>query len=119
MDISQAYKTVKGDVLDLFYTVSGWGKQGQIESLVHELDQDVRWKVIEYDWQDPKLRIRVEIVVNPLPVIIIVAAIGAIGAGLFCWLSLDKVEKIISDPIGGAAIAGIVLLGGLLFYKFA
>jgi hypothetical protein len=110
-----------GDVFDFFYTVKGWGKQGQIESLVRKLDEDQRWKVDEYEF-DPetsKLRIRVEIVQNPFPVIIVIAAIGAIGTGLFCWLSLDSVEKIVSKPIGGLAMLGVIATGLMALKRFA
>lgn len=119
MEVSQIENAIKGQIFDFHYTVSGWGKQGQIETLINKLDTDVRWKIINYTWNDPKLIIRIEIVVNPLPIIIIVAAIGAIGTGLFCYLSLDKIEKVVSSPIGGAATLGVVLLGGLLVYRFA
>lgn len=45
-------------------------------------------------------------VVTPL----IIAAI-VIGGGLFAWLSLDKVEKIVDSPAGKIALAGTGSLG--------
>lgn len=109
-----------GDVFDFHYTVKGWGKQGQIESLCRKLDEDQRWKVDEYsfDPETSKLRIRVEIIQNPFPLIIVIAAIGAIGTGLFCWLSLDKVEKIVSQPLGGLMMLGLVAGGIMALRKF-
>jgi len=110
MEVSESYQARKGDLLDFHYTVSGWCKQGKIESLVYELDQDKRWRVAEFEYDEPKgkLRIRVEIMQNPLPVIVIIAVIGAIGAGLFAWLSLDKIDKITTSPVGAAIGLGTV-----------
>ncbi len=110
MEVPQSYEVRKGDLLDFHYAVSGWCKQAKIESLVHKLDEDPRWAVkeFEYDEEKGKLRIRAEVIENPFPVIIIIAAIGAIGAGLFAWLSLDKIEKITSSPVGAALSLGTV-----------
>lgn len=120
MEVSQAEQARKGDVFDFHYIASGWCKQAKIESLVHKLDQDMRWRVDEfqYDEETGKLRIRVEVLENPFPVIIIVAAIGAIGAGLLAWLSLDKIEKITTHPVAGlTALAAVI--GGLLILRKA
>lgn len=119
-EVVQTEQAKKGDVLDFFYTVKGWGKQGQIESLVRKLDEDQRWKVKEYDFNPDtsKLRIRVEVVQNPFPIIIIVAAVGAIGTGLFCWLSLDKIEQVISTPVGGLVMAGTIVFAIMAIMKF-
>ena len=89
-------------------------------SLTHKLDTDPRWKVSEYDYDEAtgKLRIRVEILKNPFPVVLIVAVIGVIGAGLFAWLSLDKIEIITARPIVGLSILGAVI-GGLLVLRKA
>ncbi|NVM23392.1 MAG: hypothetical protein HWN68_16605 [Desulfobacterales bacterium] len=118
MEVPESYQARIGDRFDFHYSVSGFGKRGQIESLVREADKDPRWKVeqYEYDENTGKLRLRFKIIQNPLPLIIIVAAIGGIGIGLFAWLSLDKVEKIVSDPIGGLAVLGTVI-GGLMVLR--
>lgn len=130
MDISLAQSAPKeaapydqasiGDVFDFHYTIKGWGKQGQVESLVRKLDEDRRWKVVEYDFnpETSKLRIRVEIVENPFPLIVVIAAIAAVGGGLFCWLSLDKVEKIVSHPLGGLMMLGVIAGGIIALRKF-
>ena len=42
---------------------------------------------------------------------------GVIGAGIFTWLSLDKVVKITASPAGKIALAGTGALGiGLLVF---
>jgi len=116
-EVPQSYGAVVGDVLDFYYTIRGWGKQGQIESLVNDLDRDPRWEVKEYDLDNSKLRIRVKVLINPLPVILIVAAIGAIGTGLFVFLSLDKVEKVVASPMGALSLIGIAGAGILLLLR--
>ena len=117
MEVSQLENALKGEVYAFHYLVRGWGKEGQILTLIHKIDIDKRWKVISYTWNEPKLIIKIEIVINPLPVVIIVAAIGAIGTGLFCYLSLDKIEKIIESPMIKTSILGTVLIGGLILFR--
>ena len=93
-----------------YWPVKGWGKAGQIKSLVHELDQDPRWTIEEYDYDDEtgKLRIRIRIVQNPFPLIVVVVAIGAIGAGLFAWLTMESIDKVVSSPAGAAISMGAI-----------
>jgi len=119
MEVPQSYEARIGDVFDFHYTVSGWCKESKIASLCHELDEDKRWAVTEYDYDEKtgKLRIRVEIVENPFPLILIVAVIGVIGGGLFAWLSLDKVEKITARPIVGLSMLGAVAAGLMVLRK--
>lgn len=121
MEVSQAYEVKTGDVLDFHYSVSGWCKQAKIESLVHKLDLDPRWAVKEFEYNEEtgKLRLRLEVIQNAWPVIIIIAAIAAIGAGLFAWLSLDKIEKIISSPVGAALSLGTVAAAIMALWAFA
>lgn len=116
MEIPQSHELRKGDEIDLHYTVSGWCKRGKIESLVHQVDQDQRWKITEYGYDEGagKLRLRVKVVINPFPVVVVVVAVAAVGAGLFAWLSLDKVEMIVSKPLMGLTMLGAVA-GGLYF----
>ena len=119
MEVSQAEQARIGDVFDFHYSIKGFGKQGQIESLVHKLDLDPRWEVQEFDFDgENKLRIRVKILINPFPVVIVIGVIGAIGAGLFCFLSLDKIEKIIASPVGAAMGLGTLLIGAIALWKF-
>jgi len=51
-----------------------------------------------------------------------VIAVIVVGAGLFTWLSLDKVYKISSTPAGQVALAGSSVLGvvvvGYIIYRF-
>ena len=115
MEVSQFSEARNGDIFDLHYTMRGWGKQGQIESLINELDRDPRWSVIAARQpSETTLVIRVLIVDNPFPVAVVVAAVGAIGTGLFVWLSLDKVEKISGGP-GALMVGGALVVGGLYF----
>jgi len=120
MEVSQVEQAKIGDVFDFHYSIKGFGKQGQIDSLVHKLDQDPRWEVVEapeFDGKN-KLKIRVRILENPFPIVLVVAAIGAIGAGLFCFLSLDKIEKIVATPAGAAIGLGTIALGAITLWKF-
>lgn len=116
MEVLQSHEARVGDVFDLHYTVSGWCKKGKIESLVREVDVDPRWKITQYEYNEETgaLRIRVKILQNPFPIVVVVVAVAAVGAGLLAWLSLDKVEKIVSDPVMGLSVLGAVV-GGLLF----
>jgi len=117
VEVPQSEQARIGDVFDFLYTIRGIGKQGQINGLVSELDKDARWQVVEYDLQDSRLRIRVKVLQNPFPIILVVAAIGAIGTGLFVFLSLDKVEKVIASPAGALTMLGIVGVGVLFLIK--
>lgn len=119
MEIPESHELRIGDRIDMFWTVSGWAKRGKIESLVHKVDQDLRWSIREYDYNEEtgKLRIRVEILQNPFPVVVVVVAVAAVGAGLFAWLSLDKVEKIVADPVMGLSVLGAVGAALLFLWK--
>lgn len=110
MEIPESTEAKVGDIFDLYYSVSGWWTKGKVESLVYRIDQDPRWKITRYDYDEPndKLRLRVEIVANPFPIVVVVAAIGVAAAGLFAWLSLDKIEKITTSPVGAAMGLGTV-----------
>ncbi|MBA7476276.1 hypothetical protein ES707_11659 [subsurface metagenome] len=108
MEVSQYENAKIGDVYDFYYTMTGWGKQGQVESLSRELDQDPRWTVINIQRvDDSRIIIRVRVIKNPFPLLLIVGAIGAIGTGLFLWLSLDKIEKITEGPVVSFGILGL------------
>lgn len=117
MEVSQSEQARIGDVFDFFYTIRGIGKQGQINGLVSELDKDTRWKVLEYDLQDNRLRLRLKVLQNPFPIVLVVAAIGAIGTGLFVFLSLDKVEKVVASPAGALTMVGTVGVGVLILLR--
>jgi len=117
VEVPQSEQAKIGDVFDFFYTITGFGKQGQINGLVTELDTDPRWQVVEYDLQDSHLRIRVKVLQNPFPIILVVAAIGAIGTGLFVYLSLDKVEKVVASPAGALTMLGVLGVAGLFLLK--
>lgn len=115
MEVPESHEAKIGDVFDLHYSVSGWCKRSKIESLVHEVDVDPRWAITQYEYNEEtgKLRIRAKIVQNPFPIMVLIVSVAAVGAGLFAWLSLDKVEKIVADPVIGLSVLGAVV-GGLL-----
>lgn len=107
MQVSQMENATNGDLFRLHYTIRGWGKQSQIAALANELDKDARWKVIKADMpNDNKVVFDILIVKNPFPIALIVGAIGAIGTGLFLYLSLDKIEKI-SGGFGPVLVLGL------------
>ncbi len=112
-EISQYENATTGDILDLHYSIRGFGKQGQMEELTRKLNQDPRWSVVRLSFKDEShVVIRMRVDQNPFPIILIVAAVGAIGTGIFLWLSLDKVEKITASPtikIGILAVAALTL----------
>lgn len=114
MEVPHGTEARKGDVFDLHYSISGWCKRSKIESLVYKVDQDPRWSIKQYDYDETlgKLRLRVQIEQNPFPVMVLIVAVAAVGAGLFAWLSLDKVEKIVADPVMSLSVLGAVM-GGL------
>ena len=117
IEVPQSEQARVGDVFDFFYTIRGIGKQGQINGLVSKLDEDRRWQVKEYDLQDGRLRLRVKVLQNPFPIVLVVAAIGAIGTGLFVFLSLDKVEKVVASPAGALTMVGAVGVGVLILLR--
>lgn len=121
MEVNEAYQARKGDIFDFHYTVSGWCKRSKIESLVHTVDQDMRWSITQYDYDEKagKLRLRVRIDQNPFPLMIFIAAVGVIGAGLFAWLTLDKIEQITTSPVGAAIGLGTVAAAVLAFWALA
>jgi hypothetical protein len=121
MEVNQGHEVTKGDVLDMFYHVSGWCKRSKIESLVHEVDQDPRWSIRQYEYNEETgaLRLRVHVEQNPFPVVVIVVAVAAVGAGLFAWLTLDKVEKITTSPVGAALGMGTMAAAVLGLYTLA
>lgn len=120
MEVSQFENARNGEVYDFHYIMRGWGKQGQIESLVNDLDEDQRWVVVSANMaDDSRLVIRIKVVKNPFPLLLIVGAIGSIGTGLFLWLSLDKIEKISQSPVASFGILGLGLAAAFFMIRKA
>ena len=116
-----------GDVIEMYFKVfGGWLylRAAELAVLKWQLGKkNPDWKMTAWDSTTyPDMLVLtfeiLEPVVTEMPVqqagiITTAAVIGAvvIGAGLFAWLSLDKIYKITDSPAGKIALAGTGSLG--------
>ncbi len=94
----------------------------QQDLIKKKIVKNPKLEVIHIDGQRGFLIVRVLVVENPLPLVMILSTITTASIGLFVWLSLTKVEQIINTPEGKTSnfatsigLAVGVLSLGLLF----
>lgn len=120
-----------GDNLEMVFNTVGWAwiQAVQLAAIESKLSEDKRFNIhsIRVDEDDPEqTKVVYRITVNPPPDntdpaiyqagigVAIVAAIAAVGGGLFLWLSLDKVYKITESPAGQMSL-GLIAVAILLY----
>lgn len=137
------YQVKKGDQLQFEFTIQTLWSEDQIKSILEQVNTDPKLRIIDYetvahDWKDvgmygeyaallDKLIVRVEVLQNPFPVMVLIAMIIASSGIYFLSLTLDKVY-LISESIPetaktglsmimviGAVIAGYIVLRKQLF----
>lgn len=50
-----------------------------------------------------------DVLKNPFPLVAVLAAVSVVAGGMFLLLSLERVEKITTSPLGVAAIVAVVV----------
>lgn len=138
-EVTTSYQVTKGDQLQFEFTIQTLWSEEQVKSALDQINTDPRLRVIgheivAHDWKDvgvygeyavllDKLIVKVEVLQNPFPVMILIAMIIGVTGLYFLSLSLDKVYLIakgVIEGIGelpGAAKAGLsmlTLVGGAL-----
>lgn len=117
-----------GDVIEIHYKLSGpvWLRATVIDAIERKLrGSDIGFELIstEDDTDSNRLIIKARRIEKPDPAeperyeagitvaaSTIIALIATAGIGLFVWLSLDRIYKIVDNPAGQTALAG----GGLV-----
>ena len=128
IEINQSYQVKKGDIIEFDYRIFSLWENSQIQAILEKINNDGKMLVLDYELSSSNfysdlLKIKVEILQNPFPVLLLVVAIAAIGTSLFIYLSLDKIY-LISEKAPETVTAGINLLslallfgGGLFAFK--
>jgi len=129
-EVTTNYQVKKGDQLQFEFTIQTLWSEDQIKSIVERINTDPKLNVIDYeivshDWKDvgmygeyatllDKLIVRVEVLQNPFPVMVLIAMIVAMGGLYFLSLTLDKVY-LLSESIPDTVKSGfstLALIGG-------
>jgi len=110
-----------GDVIEMHFNYSGgaWVKDVYIALAENQISKNPRYLMQSQQYLDTEFIFTLKIV-NPNPADIpaqeagisptlIAAGILAMGTGLFFYLSLSKVYKIMDSPAGKIAVAGMSL----------
>jgi len=131
-EVTTSYQVKKGDRLQFEFTIQTLWSEDQIKSIVERINTDPKLNVIDYeivshDWKDmgmygeyatllDKLIVRVEVLQNPFPVMVLIAMIVATGGIYFLSLTLDKIY-LISESIPETAKTGlsIIIVIGAVF----
>ncbi len=129
-EVTSGYQVKKGDVLQFEYTIQTLWSEEQIKSVLERVNTDPKMKILEYkvvthDWKDvgmygeyamllDKFIVKVEVLQNPFPVMVLIAMITATAGFYFISLSLDKIY-LITESIPETAKSGLsylALIGG-------
>lgn len=129
-EVTTNYQVKKGDQLQFEYTIQTLWSEDQIKSILDRVNTDPKLRVLDYnivshDWQTigvygeygtllDKLIVKIEVLENPFPVMVLIALIVATSGLYFLSLTLDKVY-LISESIPETAKTGLsmlVMLGG-------
>ena len=131
-EVTTSYQVKKGDQLQFEYTIQTLWSEDQIKSILDRVNTDPKLTVLDYEivthnWQDvgvygeygallDKLIVKIEVLQNPFPVMILIAMIVATGGLYFLSLTLDKVY-LISESIPETAKTGLsfVMVLGAVF----
>jgi hypothetical protein len=135
-EVTTSYQVKKGDQLQFEYTIQTLWSEDQIKSILDRVNTDPKLSVLDYEivthnWQDvgvygeygmllDKLIVKIEVLQNPFPVMILIAMIVATGGLYFLSLTLDKIY-LISESIPETAKAGfsyMALIGTALVGYF-
>jgi hypothetical protein len=130
-EVTTSYQVKKGDQLQFEYTIQTLWSEDQIKSILDRVNTDPKLSVLDYEivthnWQDvgvygeygmllDKLVVKIEVLQNPFPVMILIAMIVATGGLYFLSLTLDKVY-LISESIPETVKTGlsmVTILGGV------
>ena len=132
VEIDKKYPLEAGDVIELVYNVKGpaWVVGTALTIIESALNRKKNYSVEAWSHDPDKGQVSIEVkIIDPTPPsdappevqqagigAAIVWAIAVIGGGVFVWLSLDKIYKIVDTPAGQVAVAGggsMALVAGL------
>lgn len=119
-EIAEDDEIKTGDILEIHYKMklafiaTEWRKK----KFLDKLREDSRYKILKTIWDDTKKKfvIKVLIVQNPFPLVLLLGAMIACGGGAALYLTTDKIYKIISTPLG-ALIPLAILVFSFGYYK--
>lgn len=94
-EIPQSFQLKTGDRIELHYKVLSIFEDAQINYLLSNINEDGRMIVEDYElvnstWYSDILKIKIRVVSNPFPLVVLILAIGSIATSIFVYLSFDK-----------------------------
>ena len=126
--INQDYLLKKGDLIEMQFRILSIFQNWQIDSIIEKLKEDPRWIVIDYElvnstWYSDRLHVKLKILQNPFPLLLVIVAVSSIAVSAFIYLSFDKAE-LIAEEIPETTKFGIGLfiiilsvIAGYMFIK--
>ena len=126
--ISRDYLLKKGDLIEMQFRILSIFQDWQIDSIIEKLKEDPRWIVIDYElvnstWYSDRLHVKLKILQNPFPLLLIIVAVSSIAVSTFIYLSFDKAELIMEElpettKFGiGLFIIILIAAAGYIFIK--
>ncbi len=125
-EITSSYQVKKGDIIQFEFTIQTLWSEEQIKSIIDRVNTDPKLRVMDFktvthDWKDvgvygeyatllDKFVVKVEVLQNPFPVMVLIAMVVATAGLYFLSLSLDKIY-LISESIPETAKTGLSFLG--------
>ena len=108
----------KGDVLRLEFTFKiPYFKETQIGQLTKEIEKDGRFLVKGSSVVVDRAYLTIEVLKDPLPLLVVVGVITGAGALLFFFLQFEKAERILKA--GTTAIADVLTSAQPIVYGVA
>lgn len=99
-----------GEVYRFTYEKRFFLSQGSVDSMIARIAGDPHFDVIDFKQTDGMFTLTAKVIkASPIPLGYIIAVVATAALGVFAFLSLTKVEKIISSPLGGIAFAAVAI----------
>ena len=124
--ISRDYLLKKGDLIEMQFRILSIFQDWQIDNIIEKLKEDPRWVVTDYElvnstWYSDRLHVKLKILQNPFPLLLVIVAVSSIAVSAFIYLSFDKAE-LIMEEIPETTKFGIglfiIILAGIAGYIF-
>ena len=126
--IGQNYLLKKGDLIEMQFRILSIFQDWQIDSIIEKLKEDPRWIITDYElvnstWYSDRLHVKLKILQNPFPLLLVIVAVSSIAVSAFIYLSFDKAELIAEEipettKFGiGLFIIILIAIAGYIFIK--
>ena len=126
--IGRDYLLKKGDLIEMQFKILSIFENWQIDSIIEKLKEDPRWIITDYElvnstWYSDRLHVKLKILQNPFPLLLVIVAVSSIAVSAFIYLSFDKAELIMEElpettKFGlGLFIIILIATAGYIFIK--